>query len=490
MIPELLERQKRFDTLLPRLVDAYSLIPSSEPADAIPLETHALSPLFGHVHDGLWTQLPTWDVSQVASRDTIALASAQCFDLLRQRQEEIRKFVRSLCYHVVDIRVRGEIHPQAMNAALGSARRPLLTALDQVLVPLEPILTAELIAQPIPVIRGAFHQWLQTSSRTVANQFILSMHKLVELDVIGIIEWPGERDCKLNFFRHTVLQDRVRSERTSKVGRNERGRMTVEEWEQLNARNRIFIERHEHHVMDAEAKELHQTKYAIPDEYRELIDRIPEWLQPHLRVLEGDLILERIVRWQSHEEKWDSKPKLRNVYEFQPEVRSAFEIDPAILLGHFVLTGWGQREVDREVHRRAREESAPQSATPAQPSLECIRESANLLFMANLAAVAAAVMMLFSRLQHRIMLPLSLLLSVVAIVALGRSLFLRSLGGDHRLNSVDVATQCLTRAFGLLAIQSALFGLLYGSWPMFGLAIPLWMVAGVTQRLSQSRQQD
>ncbi len=90
--------------------------------------------LFGHVHDGLWNQLPTWDVSQATSHDMIARATAQCSDLLRQRQEEIRKFVRSLCYHVVDIRVRGELHPQAMTAALDSARRPLLAALDQVLV--------------------------------------------------------------------------------------------------------------------------------------------------------------------------------------------------------------------------------------------------------------------------------------------------------------------------------------------------------------------
>ena len=215
MVPELLERQKRFDGLLPRLVEAYSLIPSSESAEVLPLETHALSPLFGHVHDRLWSQLPTLNVSQAASHEMIARATKDCSDLLRKRQDEIRKFVRSLCYHVVEIRVRGEHHPQAMTAALDTARRPLLAELDQVIVPLEPILTAELIAQPVPVIRDTVQQWLQTSSRTVANQLILSLHRLVELDVIGIIEWTGERACKLNFFRHTVLQDRVTSQKTS-----------------------------------------------------------------------------------------------------------------------------------------------------------------------------------------------------------------------------------------------------------------------------------
>ena len=188
---EVLERQKRFDGLLRRLVEAYSLIPSSGMAEVLPLETHALSPLFGQVHDRLWSQLPTLDISQSAPHEMIARATARCSDLLRQRQDEIRKFVRSLCYHVVEIRVRGEHHPQAMTAALDTARRPLLAALDQVLLPLEPILTAELIAQPVPVIHDAVQQWLQTSIRIVANQLILSLHRLVELDVVGIIEWPG-----------------------------------------------------------------------------------------------------------------------------------------------------------------------------------------------------------------------------------------------------------------------------------------------------------
>ena len=116
MAVELLERQKRFDTLLPRLVDAYSLVPSSVPAELVPTETHTLSPLYAQLHDGLWNQLPISDVFQAASDDTIARATAHCSDLLHQRQDDIRKFVRSLCYHVVKIRVRGELHPSALPA--------------------------------------------------------------------------------------------------------------------------------------------------------------------------------------------------------------------------------------------------------------------------------------------------------------------------------------------------------------------------------------
>ena len=43
-------------------------------------------------------------------------------------------------------------------------------------------------------------------------------------------------------------------------------------------------------------------------------------------------------------------------------------------------------------------------------------------------------------------------------------------------------------AFGLLSVQSALFGVLYGAWSMLGLALPLAIVAFVTWGLAASRE--
>ena len=121
MVPELLERQKRFDTLLPQLVEAYSSDSGSESADLVPTETHALSPLFEQLHEDIWSHLPTLDVAKAESRDAMAHVTAGCDRLLKQRQSEIHEFVRSLCHHVVRVRVRGVVHPDAMSAALEKA---------------------------------------------------------------------------------------------------------------------------------------------------------------------------------------------------------------------------------------------------------------------------------------------------------------------------------------------------------------------------------
>lgn len=490
MAVELLERQKRFEALLPRLVDAYSLVPSSGPADLVPTETHTLSPLFAQLQDVVWNQLPTAGVFQATTRDTIAQATVHCSELLRQRQDEIRKFVRTLCYHVVKFQVSGEHLPQARADALDKARRPLLTALDHVLVPLQPVLTAELIAQPLPAVQNSVLKLLQEASHTLTNQLFVSLHMLVELNVVGIIDWKDERTCKLNFFRHAIEQDQIESQKSTTVRRVERNTLVTEEWEQLRVRNRYFIERHEHHVMNAEARELGRAIHPIPRKHDELIDQIPEWLHPHLRVLEGTLILEQIVERQIREDQWQSEPTLRSSHtEILRSTHETHELDPAILLGHFVLTGWGQRDVDREIHRRRREASFETQALEL-PSPEILHETSRLQTLAKTTAVTAVTMMLFSRLQPGVMLPLSLLLSAAAIAVFGYSIRIRSRTSHHPVGLIDVAFPTVAAAFALLTVQSTLFGLIHGVWSMLGLAVPLALAAAVTWGLATSRQSE
>ncbi len=479
MVAELLEQQTRFEALLPRIVEVYSLIPDSESqaTEIVQAESHLLSPLFAQLKDEVIRDLPVQEVAIADTHDAVAQVTAQCSQLLEERQKETRQFLRKLCYHVVNIRVRGEHQPQAMSAALESARRPLLAAVDRIVVPVEPVLTAELIAQSLPVIHEAVQQWLTTAGQTIANQLVLALHTLVEMDVVGIIEWPGERACKLHFFRHTVLQDRVMSQKTSTIRRVERNTLSIEEWEQLRARNRYSIERHEHHVMNAVAQELGQNRYPIPVEYQELMDAIPKWLRPHIRVLEGELILERIAQRLLREEHWDSQPMLRNAYE----------IEPAILLGHYVLTGWGQKEVERETYRRERER-IPEPQPAVIPNKEALRESRQFQSLSNAMGAAAVTMMLFSRLQQRVMLPLSLLLSLMAVGLLWQSLQIRIREMSHGVDLIQCAYRIITLAFGLLAIQSLLFAILYGSWSMLGLSLPLAIVAFVTAGLAASRE--
>lgn len=477
MAVELLERHQQFNSLLPRLIESYSLVPTFESADSSLKETHTLSPLFGQLCDEFSQMLPTSDIEQAASHEALVRATARCSQLLEQRQREIREFVNALCFHVVNIQVRGELHPKAVGSASASARNELLEPLKAIIVPVEPILTADLMPQPLPVIKDAVQNWLKTATHRIASQFVLALHTLVKEDVVGIIEWTAEQVCKLHYFRHTVIQGRVTTQKTSIVEHIERNTVTIEETQKLRARNRYTVERHEHHVMNAEALKLEQTRLPIPQKYNDLINRIPEWLRPQVRVLEGDLFLERVANRLVREDEWETERVVRNTYK----------TDPAILLGHYVLSGWGEQEVDREIHRQRRERSI-EAQRPEEIRTDDLRESQKLLSLSNATAAAAVTMMLFSRLQPRVMVPLSLLLSLIAVVTLVLSHRARSRASSQGVDLIFIACRIGTTAFGLVGVQSALFGLLYGSWSMLGLALPLVLVAVVIGNLAAARR--
>ncbi len=474
--------RRTFQELLPELIDAYSLAP----LESHPLADHTnrLTPAFASLSDSIWTALPITDFSTAMTHTDVARSVGQCAATLEQKQQDVRQFVESICYHAVELRVRGPHIPDARASALQSARLPLLEAVNQVTQPLRPALTADLMAQPLSVVHPEVNAWVREACHTIAGQLLLSMHVLVELETVGVIEWPGETTCKLHFFRHLVTQDRIRTQTTRQVtedGDSDNQIVRVTELRQTMGRNLYSIERHEHHVMNAEVREVDRTQFPIPQTYQEFIHAIPPWIKQYVRILEGDLILERVTQRDLREETWETTAVQR----------TAYEIEPAILLGHYVITGWGQQEVDREQFRRNRIAQREPQAEPVKD--DSSRRNAGKQFselapLAKATFAAAVAVMLFSRLQHSVMVPLALLLSLAAVGLHGRTFGLQSLWRNGDVDRLFVGAGTIAIASSLLAIESALYGVLYGSWTMVGWSLPVGIVAMITWGMASSRQ--
>jgi hypothetical protein len=431
-----------------------------------------LAPIFAEIRQSIAASLPTDDFSSMATHNDLAMAINQSNRYLSARQSEIRRFLESLCYHAVQIKVKGIHNVEAKAKALESARKPLLAAVSAIATPLEPLLTAELIAQPVAIIQAAANAWVQEACNTVAAQLLLSLNALVELDVVGLIEWPGETACKLHFFRHVVVQDRVHIESTERIAEgklSEGGRLRVERWEKTKGRNTYSIERHEHHVMNAEPLSLRESTSLIPREYNELVQRIPDWLQAHIRILKGDLILEKVITRKGREESWETKPTLKS----SVELRSAYEIDPAITIGHFVVAGWGEREIVHEANRRMHFEKSKRAP---QPEVDLARNNAVKEYglfapLAKAGVIVSSLLMLFSRLQPSVMIALALLLTTATIVVTWKSFHSYSRWTTGNLDILFVALGTSAVAFGLLGVESFLYGILFGCLPLIGLSI-------------------
>ena len=102
-----------FDELLPRLIDEYAL-PRADLTPTHPLADRAnrLTPAFAALSDNIWSALPTTDFSGVSDHNELARTVSSSAGILAAKQKDVRSFAESICFEAVEVRVRGQHHPQ------------------------------------------------------------------------------------------------------------------------------------------------------------------------------------------------------------------------------------------------------------------------------------------------------------------------------------------------------------------------------------------
>ena len=95
-------------------------------------------------------------------------------------------------------------------------RRPLLEQIRKREPKLPLLLSADLMAKKRELIVQQADGWLNDACVKLASQFVEVMHLLVERNVVGLLEVPGERTCKLNFFKHGVSQTETGRKKSKK----------------------------------------------------------------------------------------------------------------------------------------------------------------------------------------------------------------------------------------------------------------------------------
>lgn len=199
-----------------------------------------------------------------------------------------------------------------------------------------------------------------------------------------------------------------------------------------------------------------------------------------MRILEGDLILERVIERDVREEEWETTPILR----------SSYELEPAVLLGHYVITGWGQREIERENFRRKRIATQQEQQAPAVDHRQraLAGESHELLKpWATAVSGGAVAMMLFSLLQPSVMVPLAVLLTIAGIGLSAKCVVNFSHWKRGIVDWLFAVSASMAVAAGLLAAQSLLYGVMFRRWPMIGTSLVLGALAFVARGIANSR---
>jgi hypothetical protein len=212
---------------------------------------------------------------------------------------------------------------------------------------------AHLGALPAEEIREYLTPALSDACRKLIEQFVDGLIALVGRELIGMADWPSENAVKYWYCRHRVTTHAAVTTRTSKGNgshvQNIRGvnrlitKTLHREAEHIpTTRTR---EVHHHDAIEAHSCSIEAATVVIPENVKQVIGAIPDWMRPSIRVADGYMIRTRVETKQSI-----STAVITQVKTHEEETTTFLHgTDPALLLGNLVLVGWGPVEIEQEL---------------------------------------------------------------------------------------------------------------------------------------------
>ena len=317
----------------------------------------------------VWGQLPlaSKSVDEFETSEQIVRCFVESHQRLSEMAGEARRLLETVCrVHVQCVRsdqFDSKRQEEAEEAKVRECMDVMMPA-----VGLGPELDASTVVQKPAAAMQRLTMSLGRSACELVESFFSSLEQLVDKEVVGLIQWHSDSVCKFHFFRRLLIHQfdgQTTTERTESFWRTVDGRRVrrTEKTTTTATRGHDVHEhiRHEQQLMQAAKQPLGSSELVIPEDVQEIVDVVPEWLSPFVRVAVGECFRERIIRHTEKNEKWEDSRVSKQVFE-----RPVTYYDPAVTIGEFVLAGWGQREHAAEMDRRVVAKQADRSRRKAK----------------------------------------------------------------------------------------------------------------------------
>ena len=340
---------------------------SPEPAEAAKPQRHDIRKLRQRPEDRqlpeflaetLWDHLP-WSKTDrdESERKPLVEAYVRSLSRLDEFRRDVENMVRAACVANLEFRqATGETNAKARDAVLEAKLDEMLEKAACDWRPIRNILDERLVSQHVSTLRSHLEVALAEDVNEFAKQFFELLAKLVERQLIGLVEWLPNHCCGYHFFKSIVIQEnegassRVLAEKMfTRATRRDRetdrliiGKRRVAEMRGQGKHFHRFA-RHEHKVMNAIHTTIRDSRVVMPPQVVRLVEHIPDWLYPHVQVIDGEIFRERIIERDMGVENW-ADVRIRD----EPIIGC----EPGVIIGPYVLTGWGPREVKQEQDRR------------------------------------------------------------------------------------------------------------------------------------------
>lgn len=303
----------------------------------------------------LWKKLSFARVAdEFAARDIkqVVTAAASSHLQILGWYDDLRSFANALCVAAVEIRGE-ESAERALSDRIVSGVLKRETLANLFSPPPTSFIDYRFADLPPDVALARADQHLEKQCLQLVNDLFQLLDRLQERQLVGNYE-TTKSTCRFNFYRRiAIIQDHsVKSE--ERIYRDlDRSKGIRDSFEltksEIQHRNAMHI----HHVHDPVIRKLGQAEHPLPEKYQQFVDACPEWIRPKLTIIEGDLFREQHIEWDTISETFTVE-KLIESRKFK------WQQDPAILLGNYVLAGWGEQAIEIEIDRLRKNEEAVQ----------------------------------------------------------------------------------------------------------------------------------
>ena len=302
-----------------------------------------------------WHTIP---LTESPDRETVATAYINSLKTLSECYNEIRNVVLEACRANLEFRANdNETHKEARDAVLGEKLDDMMTQAFAAWLPAKNSLTANLLSSLPDVVVLKLNASLSEEVAAFSRQLFELLDRMVDTELFGLVEWLPNQCCCYHFFRRVVIQGaEVRTQSINESFdedadpdsiRGPTGRRRVTSTRSV--KHEIRFARHQHELINAVRTSVRNSTVIMPPQIVRLVNSIPEWLYSFVEVIDGQIVRELIIERDVSVEDW-TKVDVRD--------EPIMDIDPGIVIGPYVLSGWGSLEIRKEQERRQAIEDA------------------------------------------------------------------------------------------------------------------------------------
>lgn len=281
------------------------------------------------------------------NRASMIKAFQQGVAVLQQRIDDINRLLGG----IIESQVRPingsladswALRGEKIGSMLAKMQRPKLEVID--------VLRAELMGRPDKDVL----QMLRDAMREMANDVIGQLQQMISTlqsqNVAGSITWFDVDVCKYHYFEYRRGTRKVTSPTTHTSERRvyeETAWVTYEVVHRTtNLEKYDVCTRVEHHLFSAARHQFPAPDVPKPAHLAPLFKTIPDWLAPHVFIVEGDMLRET---FQDQTQQVSVTPiathEVGRKEIGREQITTGLNYSPAVTIGSLVIGGWSKADL-------------------------------------------------------------------------------------------------------------------------------------------------